>query len=215
MSPTQTCASLSYCVSFATFLSTHGVPFLQMPTDARAVSIVSFALYGTHTRSNRESQSSPLEPACFGPAVFHPNRSLRVGNHSILQPDDHFCWLASRVPPFPRIHNRAGSPARLVMDITDLLRAALSSDRPLRILYDCRFLLHIHPCRMPTHVRAALETRDKTSSIKVLPFTPYYWPKVVLQRESCPDQILAVPQENGTRDESWITIRWIRPLDAA
>ncbi|KAF8559720.1 hypothetical protein OG21DRAFT_481341 [Imleria badia] len=160
------------------------------------------------------------------PAIYNPNKSLRVGNqclHSTLEPDDRFCWLASRVPPFSKNPQQqgAGSPTKLMIDFTQQLAAAIVSDRPtdpLQVLYDCRFLLHIDPPQMPTHVKSALEEHDESVSVKVLPFTQYYWPKVVLQRKSQPDQVLAVPQETATPDAtespSWISIQWIRPLDA-
>ncbi|KAG8217659.1 hypothetical protein J3R82DRAFT_5812 [Butyriboletus roseoflavus] len=162
----------------------------------------------------------------WSPAIFNPKMPLRVGNHCLhltLKPDDRFCWLASRTPPFSKNPQQgAGSPTGLIIDLTEQLRVALSSDvsaDPLQALYDCRFLLRIHPFKMPTYVKSALQKHDKTASIKVVPFTQYYWPKVVLQRESHPDQVLALPQENGTLDAtgspSWISIQWIRPLDAA
>ena len=160
------------------------------------------------------------------PAIFNPSKSLRVGDQclrSTLQPEDRFCWLATRLPPFAKNPQQqgAGSAATLVVDLTERLRAAMSSDvptDPLQVLYDCRFLLRINPRQMPTHVKSVLEEHDKTASIKVLPFTQYYWPKVVLQRESHPDQVLAVPQENGAVDttgpSAWISMQWVRPLDA-
>lgn len=191
--------------------SIHRIVRALWPSDAQASQIKTFTAGGG---------------VLWTPAIFNPNKPLRVGNqclHSTLLPDDRFCWLASRTPPFSKNPQQgAGSPTGLTIDLTDRLRAATSSDvptDPLQVLYDCRFLLRIDPFQMPTHVKSALQKHDKTASIKVLPFTQYYWPKVVLQRESHPDQILAVPQEDdtvdATRSLSWLSIQWIRPLDAA
>lgn len=158
------------------------------------------------------------------PAIYNPNKPLRVGHlcvRSALGPDDRLCWLASRIPPFSKNPQQgAGSPTKLAIDLTEQLGAAITSGTadPLQVLYDCRFLLHIDPLRMPAHIKSALQKRDKTTSVKILPFTRYYWPKVVLQRESHSDQILAAPQENDTlgaaRSLLWILIQWVRPLDA-
>jgi tRNA(Ile)-lysidine synthase len=204
------------------FVSFHPWGSLRADADRRQGSIhrIVRALWAADPRPFQIKKFTAGGGVLWTPAIFNPNKSLRLAPPSALQPDDRFCWLASRTPPFSKNPQQqgAGSPTTLVIDLTERLRAALSSDAtdPLQVLYDCRFLLRIDPLRMPAHVKSVLEEHDKTASIKVLPFSQYYWPKVVLQRESHPDQVLAVPQENGTVDPTgpWISMQWIRPLDA-
>ncbi|KIK94290.1 hypothetical protein PAXRUDRAFT_828154 [Paxillus rubicundulus Ve08.2h10] len=159
------------------------------------------------------------------PAIFSPRKPLRVGNQCLqlpLRSDDQFCWLASRIPPFfKNPQEGAGSSSRLTLELTAQLRAGIYSDMPtdtFEVLYDCRFLLRIDPTQMPERVKSILSKQDKTVSIKVIPFTNYYWPKVVLQRESRPDQVLAVLGPEGTTDTMgappWISMQWVRLLDA-
>lgn len=210
------------------FVSFHPWGSLRADADRRKSSVhrIVRALWSSDLQPFQIKKFTAGGGVLWSPAIFNPNKPLRVGNqcfHSTLQPDDHFCWLASRIPPFSKNPQQgAGSPIGLTIDLTNRLRAVMSSDAPadpLQILYDCRFLLRIDPSQMPTYVNSALQKHDKTASIKVLPFTQYYWPKVVLQRESHPDQILAVLQENATAgamgSPSWISIQWVRPLDAA
>ncbi|KAF9227747.1 hypothetical protein BS17DRAFT_694552 [Gyrodon lividus] len=156
------------------------------------------------------------------PAIFNPGKPLRVGNQCLQPPlrsDDQLCWLASRIPPFfKNPQEGAGSSSRLTVELTERLGAAMDSDMPFEVLYDCRFLLCIVPTQMPKHLKSILRNQDKTVSVKIIPFTNYYWPKVVLQRESYPDQVLAVLNQKGAVDTMgsppWISMRWVRLLDA-
>ena len=197
------------------YVSFHPWGSLRADADRRRLSIhrVIHALWDPHPSHVKKFTAGG--GVIWSPAIFNPNRSLRVGNFSLLDPDDRFCWLASRLPPFLKNPQQgAGSPARLVIDLTEQLRHAVSTNVPTEVLYDCRFLLRFDPCQIPAHVKAPLE--HQTASIKVLPYTQYYWPKVVLQQESRPDQVLAMPQENTAQGEttSWISIRWVRLLHA-
>ncbi|KAI9571396.1 PP-loop family-domain-containing protein [Boletus coccyginus] len=206
------------------YVSFHPWGSLRADADRRQSSIhrIVCALWADDPQASQIKTFTTGGGVLWSPAIFNPDKSLRVGNQclrSALGPGDHFCWLASRTPPFSKNPRQqgAGSPTALVIDPTEQLRAAMSSipADPLQILYDCRFLLCIDPLQMPIHVKSALQ--HTTASIKILPFTQYYWPKVVLQCESRPDQVLAVPQKgslDATVPPSWISIQWVRPLDA-
>ncbi|KAG9318628.1 hypothetical protein JVU11DRAFT_721 [Chiua virens] len=90
---------------------------------------------------------------------FHPWGSLSADAHrrqsSIRRIAIVSAWLASRTPPFLKNPQQgAGSPTRLVIDLTKQLRDAISSCDPLEILYDCRFLLRINSLQIPTHVKS-------------------------------------------------------------
>ena len=209
------------------YVSFHPWGSLRADADRRQSSIhrIVRALWASDPRASQIKKFTAGGGVLWTPAIYHPNKLLRAGNqclHSTLEPNDHFCWLASRMPPFSKNPRQqgAGSPTKLVIDLTQRLAAAIISDGPtdpLQVLYDCRFLLHIDPLKIPTHIKSALEEHDESTSIKVLPFTQFYWPKVVLQRKSHPDQVLAVPQEanvDTSESLSWISIQWIRPLDA-
>ncbi|KAF8447804.1 PP-loop family-domain-containing protein [Boletus edulis BED1] len=197
------------------YASFHPWGSLRADADRRRSSIhrIVSALWASDPQKSQTKKFTAGGGVLWTPAIYNPNKSLRLGNqclHATLHPGDHFCWLASRVPPFSKNPQQgAGSPTKLVIDLTERLKATIISD-PLQVLYDCRFLLRIDPLQMPTHVKSSL---DDTASIKVLPYTHYYWPKVVLQHESHPDQVLAVPNEDGI-PQSWISIQWVRPLDA-
>ena len=204
------------------YVSFHPWGSLRADADRRKSSInrIVRALWDPASQINKFTAGGGV---LWTPAIYNPTKSLRVGNqclHSTLGLDDRFCWLASRVPPFSKNPQQGtGSSTQLVIDLTERLAAAMiSPSDPIQVLYDCRFLLRIDPLQMPTHVKSALEEPDRTASIKVVPFTPYFWPKVVLQRKDCPGQVLAMPRENGTVNatgtSSWISIQWIRPLDA-
>lgn len=209
------------------YVSFHSWGSLRADAGRRTSSIhrIVRALWASDPQVSQIKKFTAGGGVLWSPAIFNPNKPLKVGNqclHLTLQPDDRFCWLALRIPPFSKNPQQgAGSPTGLMIDLTERLRSAVSSDvpaDPLQVLYDCRFLLRIDPFQIPTYIKSALQKHDNTTSIKVVPFTQYYWPKVVLQRESHPDQVLAAPQENGTdavESLSWISIQWIRPLDAA
>lgn len=130
-------------------------------------------------------------------------------------------WLVSRLPPFfKNPQEGAGSASRLFVDLTKQFVLANAASRDaLQVLYDCRFLVGFDLTQMPNFVRNALNSvRDQPISIKILPHTDYFWPKVVLQQGSSPDLVLAVLNKKGevdTLDSScWVSMEWVRSLDA-
>ncbi|KIJ69142.1 hypothetical protein HYDPIDRAFT_105710 [Hydnomerulius pinastri MD-312] len=158
-------------------------------------------------------------------AISNSNKRLRVGCQCLrrrLEPDDQLAWLASRIPPFFKNPQQGmGSSSPLTVDLTACLEAAANSELPtdpIEVLYDRRFLLRFDPNLMPSQVRFALRKHDKTLHVKILPFTEYFWPQVVLQRGSDADQVLALLNEKGIADtigsSPWISMEWVRSLDA-
>lgn len=130
-------------------------------------------------------------------------------------------WLVSRLPPFfKNPHEGAGSASRLFVDLTKQFVLANAASRDaLQVLYDCRFLVGFNLTQMPNLVRNALNSvRDQPISIKILPHTDYFWPKVVLQQGSSPDLVLAVLNKKGEVDtlgsSCWVSMEWVRSLDA-
>ena len=164
----------------------------------------------------------------WSPVLYHPHKRLKpvIGPLGDLQQPEgtQIAWLASRMPPFfKNPQEGAGSASRLIVDITHQLHAAdTKSDShttTLDVLYDCRFLVRFDLERMPKHVQAALRNvRHEPVSIKILPHTQYFWPKVVLQQGVGPDKVLAVLSDKGEVDTlgfpPWISMKWVRLLDA-
>ncbi|KAL4077258.1 PP-loop family-domain-containing protein [Scleroderma yunnanense] len=167
----------------------------------------------------------------WSPVLYHPEKQLKpvIGplRHSQRPEPAQFAWLASRIPPFfKNPQEGAGSASRLIIDVTKqfhLVDTKSENNTPepviLEFLYDCRFLIRFNLSRMPKHVQAALHSEHhKPISIKIMPHTQYFWPKVVLQQGMGPDMVLAVLGDKGevdmTNSPPWISMEWVRLLDA-
>ncbi|KAI6109663.1 hypothetical protein F5141DRAFT_1215155 [Pisolithus sp. B1] len=127
------------------------------------------------------------------PVLYSHNKGIKACR--LGQPDSaQSAWLASRLPPFSKNPQEgAGSASRLSVDLTKQFVLAYAASRHvLQVLYDCRFLVGFNLTQMPSHMRNALDNvHDQPISIKILPHTDYFWPKVVLQQGSSPDLVLA------------------------
>ncbi|KAI6127730.1 hypothetical protein EV401DRAFT_2067558 [Pisolithus croceorrhizus] len=154
------------------------------------------------------------------PVLYSHNKGIKACR--LGQPDSaQSAWLASRLPPFSKNPQEgAGSASRLSVDLTKQFVLAYAASRHvLQVLYDCRFLVGFNLTQMPSHMRNALDNvHDQPISIKILPHTDYFWPKVVLQQGSNPDLVLAVLNVMGEVDTlgspPWISMEWVRSLDA-
>lgn len=154
------------------------------------------------------------------PVLYSHNKGIKACR--LGQPDSaQSAWLASRLPPFSKNPQEgAGSASRLSVDLTKQFVLAYAASRHvLQVLYDCRFLVGFNLTQMPSHMRNALDNvHDQPISIKILPHTDYFWPKVVLQQGSSPDLVLALLNEKGDVDTlgspPWISMEWVRSLDA-
>lgn len=159
------------------------------------------------------------------PVLYSHNKGLKIRSESLSHLEQpcggQSAWLASRLPPFLKNPQEgAGSASRLSVDLTEQFILALATSRDvLQVLYDCRFLVRFDLTQIPKHVRDALNNaQDQPISIKILPQTDYFWPKVVLRKGSDPVLVLAVLDEKGGTDtlgsRPWISMEWVRLLDA-
>ncbi|KAH7914005.1 PP-loop family-domain-containing protein [Hygrophoropsis aurantiaca] len=188
----------------------------------------------------RDPWETPLRPFTAGsgvlwsPAIFNSERPLKVGAQYIKHsshPGDRFAWLASRLPYVGVNKSGAGVqlPPNLDIDITTRLIPSPQNgqlknvtQRYLDVLYDCRYLVRFDLQRIPGNVVTALQQCSETSAtVRVVPISRYCWPKVVLtpNQPAESEVVLAALGEDGTCQhpdgtQPWITMEWIRLLDA-
>ena len=177
----------------------------------------------------------------WSPVVIHTNPwgidkiLIPIGNISgiKLSAGDRFGWLASRQPPFHKNTRAMGdAPDRLTLDLTDkicqrrkeLNEGTQTAKRTLEILYDCRFLLRLDLAKMPLEI--ALSLAVGRSKIVVQSRTRWYWPHIMWERGLGRSVNLAVIQDEVEwqgggfakppkgNNSDWITMDWIRTLDA-
>jgi hypothetical protein len=160
---------------------------------------------------------------------------LRKISEIKLHAGDKFGWLASRQPPLLKSQRAPGDSARsLVLNLTDQLcqlrdrlneqRDDSRTARTLEILYDCRFLLCFDVTKMPPEIGTSLAVGR--SQILVESHTRWYLPHVIWQIPESETNIdLAVMKDalewpGGVSKmpegklSSWITMKWIRTIDA-
>ncbi|KAJ7161487.1 PP-loop family-domain-containing protein [Mycena crocata] len=195
-SPTGT-----YLVSYRG-LSTIRDPLVQRGLILRIMRYVSFHGWGTvRADANRRKASidriikplwtpdpfkARISPFVAGGGVLWS--PVKVGGRSLkipqgpteLLPGEIVGWLASRQPPLSAARmQQQGMTNPLRMDITDLLREKLLTRKQhpgqvLKVLWDCRFFLHIEIDKIPlTLVHGIMNDGD---SILVRPNTRWYWP---------------------------------------
>ncbi|KAI6045581.1 hypothetical protein EDC04DRAFT_2865124 [Pisolithus marmoratus] len=222
-------------------LSTSGLltiddPAVRFALVLRAMRYISFHPWGS-TRADGDRRRAgiqrimnhlwPVEPPVVSPKKFTTgagvlwDSSIKARCHFGKSGSAQSAWLASRLPPFfKNPQEGTGSASRLSVDVTKQLMLANATSRDVvPVLYDCRFLVGFDLAQMPEHVRNALNNaHDQPISIKILPQTDYFWPKVVLQQDSGPDLVLAVLNEKGEvvtfGSRAWISMEWVRLLDA-
>jgi tRNA(Ile)-lysidine synthase len=180
----------------------------------------------------------------WSPVIIHSNPSgidkilIPIDNISGIKlgAGDRFGWLASRQPPFHKNTRAMGdAPDPLTLDLTDKicqrrkeLKEGTQTDqtagRTLEILYDCRFLLRLDLAKMPLAIATSLAVGR--SKIVVKSRTRWYWPHIMWERTLGRSVNLAVTQDEVEwqgggfakppkgNNSDWITMDWIRTLDA-
>lgn len=142
---------------------------------------------------------------------------------------DKFGWLASRQPPVFKSKNVTEKD--LNVDLSPTICRALkqlrggtrkTSEGPLDISYDCRFLLRFDVAKMPLNIQISLDMGR--SKLLVEPLTRWYWPRITWQKEGCLPEYLATvadEQQDGSngalqlfKPSDWIRIYWIRTIEA-
>lgn len=137
-----------------------------------------------------------------------------------------------------------GLPSTLEVNITpDLVRAleAWKTGAPatFEVLYDCRFLVTFDLEKMPEKLAQRIVVPGTKEKILVFPNTRWYWPQVIrewfaltsvlhseidskpsnlllsaTQAEVEPDHMMAWKPREKLVSSDWISIKWVRPLDA-
>jgi hypothetical protein len=148
---------------------------------------------------------------------------------------DRFGWFASRQPPFRKNVATGDAGDRLHIDLTGQicqlkkeLKEGAQKDRTtgamLEILYDCRFLLRFDVAKIPPELSMSLSVGR--SQILVKPHTRWYWPQVVwygpgrydillrLEGDETGSLVGPLQQPENAKSSDWISIEWIRTLDA-
>ena len=157
-----------------------------------------------------------------------------------IRDDDSFGWLACRQPPLHRQKMEArGLISPLRVNITQQIKKALERRRDgafpsVQYLYDCRFLISLDAEKIPAQLADELLSPQNQESIMIYPHTRWYWPKVVRERDGMVDVLHSkIDSSPGSRRDDyqqksydywkprveavasdWITIRWIRSLEA-
>ena len=207
------------------YISFHPWGSIRADGDRRRAGVhrISKHLWSSDTEAALLKKFTAGGGVLWSPVLYHPDKCLEtVGplHHSKQPESTQFTWLASRIPPFfKNPQEGAGSASRLTIDLTNQFHVAHTKSEPviLEVLYDCRFLIRFDFSRIPKHVQAAPHN-GQPISIKILPHTQYFWPKVVLQQGTDPEKVLAVLNDKGEVDmlgsSPWISMEWVRLLDA-
>ncbi|KAH7929670.1 adenine nucleotide alpha hydrolases-like protein [Leucogyrophana mollusca] len=190
----------------------------------------------------RDPFATPLKPFTAGsgvlwsPAIFNAERPVRIGDQYLkckLQPGDRFAWLASRLPlSAANKTQEVEFPSDVDIDITDRLVSAQrkmilgkNDGGILEVLFDCRFLLRFDLRQLPDSIMEVLKTRrlhldrKALATVRILPFSRFCWPRVILRQSEHPDIELATLDSDGScrhaeGSRPWIAMEWIRILDA-
>jgi tRNA(Ile)-lysidine synthase len=175
---------------------------------------------------------------CPTPSGKHTIRipGKRIANIK-LRGNYRFGWLASRQPPFHKnVRAKGDASDPLTFDLTDRLCRAredlqeriqkrTQDDQTaagmLEILYDCRFIIRFDVARMPAQIGLSLSVGR--SQIVVEHRTRWYWPQVTWHRPGHSDHLAVIVDESEVSTgappvnsdlSNWISIEWIRTLDA-
>ncbi|RDB21082.1 tRNA(Ile)-lysidine synthase [Hypsizygus marmoreus] len=168
----------------------------------------------------------------------------RVAAAGVKLADETFGWLASRQPPVGRQKlKERGIPNTLEIEVTSNLIEALKNRKNgghsiVQILYDCRFLVHFDLEKIPEDLATQLLLPRTEGADKIMLYsrTRWYWPMVVREESTGTKDVLhSKIDENPTNlllqgeetdcssywrphdagiSSQWITIEWIRSLDA-
>ena len=175
--------------------------------------------------------------AVRGSRIKTPDRVFASG----LRSDEVFGWLASRQPPLAREKMKErGIPNTLEIDITgkiiEAMRQRNGSNATVSILWDCRYLVRFDLEKMPADFAARLLLPENEEKLIIYSSTRWYWPKVLHETKGTAKVIHSKIDENRSslllledlpggdavywraNDErvssAWISIEWIRSLDA-
>jgi hypothetical protein len=89
---------------------------------------------------------------------------------------------------------------------------------PVDVLYDCRFLVQFNIAEMPEEIARAIADVERESRVVILSNTQWSWPKVWWWKKGEMPVALAgigmVDKDHETLASNWISIKWIRVLDA-
>jgi hypothetical protein len=153
--------------------------------------------------------------------------------------DGKFGWLASRQPPLNWRDSRVRglvSPSRV--DVTQQLAKAVKEWRDgaspiIRVLYDCRFLVHFNIEKIPGNLAERLVRGEGNIITRPHIRWRWYWPCVVAEWNDGTSDLLheirkkqlspnSIIEPTGSYDRrldktissEWIEIEWIRSLNA-
>ncbi|KAJ3841102.1 PP-loop family-domain-containing protein, partial [Lentinula raphanica] len=142
-----------------------------------------------------------IQPFCAGggvswtPVAIFGDKFRFVDKHSNgnvnINHTESFGWLASRQnPPSHVAMTERGFVNPLRVDITPRIVEKLDAGEiaPLEILYDNRFLVTLDLTTISSDIVKRI--RDGTSQIWLLPWTRWFWPKIVLKSQGEDDVVL-------------------------